>query len=41
MLESCNGWKELANPFTESDIKIDPDLVIDSEREEDEDVDIE
>ena len=33
--------KELVDPFTESDIENDPDLVIDSDREEDEDVDIE
>ena len=33
--------KKLADPFTEADIKNDPDLVIDSDREEDEDVDIE
>ena len=33
--------KELADPFTESDIENDPDLVTDSDREEDEDVDIE
>ena len=33
--------KKLADPFTEVDIKNDPDLVIDSDREEDEDVDIE
>ena len=33
--------KELVDPFTESDIENDPDLVIDSNREEDEDVDIE
>ena len=32
--------KELADPFTELDIENDPDLVIDSDREEDEDVDI-
>ena len=33
--------KELVDPFTESDIGNDTDLVIDSNREEDEDVDIE
>ena len=33
--------KKLVDPFTELDIKNDPDLVIDSEREEDEGVDIE
>ena len=33
--------KELVNPFTESYIKNDPDLVIDSDREEGEDVDTE
>ena len=33
--------KELVDLFTESDIENDPDLVIDSDREEDEDVDIE
>ena len=33
--------KELDDPFTESDIENDPDLVIDSDREEDGDVDIE
>ena len=33
--------KELVGLFTESNIKYDPDLVIDSDREEDEDVDIE
>ena len=33
--------KELVDPFTESDIENDPDLVIDSDREEDGDVDIE
>ena len=32
--------KELVDPFTESEIENDPDLVIDSDREEDEDVDI-
>ena len=31
--------KELVDPFTESDIKNYPDLVIDSDREEDEDID--
>ena len=33
--------KDLADPFTESDIEDDPDLVTDSDREEDEDVHIE
>ena len=33
--------KELVDPFTESDIENNPDLVIDSVREEDEGVDIE
>ena len=33
--------KELVDHFTESDIKNDLDLVIDSDREEDEDVDME
>ena len=33
--------KELVDPFTELDIGNDTDLVIDSKREEDEDVDIE
>ena len=33
--------KELVDPFTESDIKYDPDLVIDFDSEEDEDLDIE
>ena len=33
--------KELVGPFTESDIKNDADLVTDSDREEDEDIDIE
>ena len=33
--------KELVDPFTESDIKNDSDLVIDSDREEDEDLHIE
>ena len=33
--------KELVDPFSESDIKNDPELVIDWDREEDEDVDIE
>ena len=33
--------KELVDPFNESDIENDPDLVIDSDRKEDEDVDIE
>ena len=33
--------KELVDPFTESDIENDPDRVIDSDREEDEDNDIE
>ena len=33
--------KELVGLFTESNIKYDPDLVIDSDRKEDEDVDIE
>ena len=32
--------KKVVDPFTESDIENDPDLVIDSEREKDEDVDI-
>ena len=32
--------KELVDPFTELDIENDPDLVTDSDREEDEDVDI-
>ena len=32
--------KELVDPFTKSDIENDPDLVIYSDREEDEDVDI-
>ena len=32
--------KELVDPFTKSDIKNDPDLVIYSDKEEDEDVDI-
>ena len=38
MAEAAN---ELVDPFTEPDIENDPDLVIDSDREEDEDVDIE
>ena len=33
--------KEFVDPFTESEIEIDPQLVINSDREEDEDVDIE
>ena len=33
--------KELVDLFTELDIENDPDLVIDSDREEDENVDIE
>ena len=33
--------KELVDSFTDSDIENDPDLVVDSDREEDEDVDIE
>ena len=33
--------KELVEPYTGSDIENDPDLVIDLDREEDEDVDIE
>ena len=33
--------KDLLDPFNESDIKNDPDLVIDSDRKEDEDVYIE
>ena len=33
--------KELVDTFTESDIRNDGDLVIDSDREEDEDFDIE
>ena len=33
--------KELVDPFTETDIENDPDLVIDFDREEDEDIDIE
>ena len=37
----ADAAKKLVDPFTESDIKNDPDLVIDSDREEDEDVDIE
>ena len=32
----ADAAKELVDPFTESDIKNDPDLVIDSDREEDE-----
>ena len=32
--------KELVDPFTKSDIENDPDLVIYSDKEEDEDVDI-
>ena len=34
----ADAAKELVDPFTESDIKNDPDLVIDSDREEDEDL---
>ena len=33
--------KEFVDPFTESEIENDPELVINSDREEDEDVDIE
>ena len=33
--------KELVDPFTELNIENDPDLVTDSDGEEDEDVDIE
>ena len=33
--------KDLVDPFIESSIKNDPDLVIDSDREEDEDFDTE
>ena len=33
--------KDLVDPFMESSIKNDPDLVIDSDREEDEDFDTE
>ena len=32
----ADAAKELVDPFTESDIKNDPDLVIDSDRGEDE-----
>ena len=43
MFESAiaEAAKELVDPFTESDIENDPDRVIDSDREEDEDNDIE
>ena len=37
----AEATKELVDPFTESDIENDQDLVIDSDREEDEDVDTE
>ena len=40
-IEMAEAAKELVDPFTESDIENDPDLVIDSDKEEDEDVDIE
>ena len=37
----AEAFKELVDPFTESDIENDPDLVIDLDREENKDVDIE